>query len=45
MEMDRPVVLNDPDGFGLRMPERYEEETDEKRLERTAVKIRKFIER
>ncbi len=33
------------DGFGLRMPERDEEEEDEKRLERTAVKIRKFFEK
>ncbi|MCI0504140.1 HIT domain-containing protein [Candidatus Micrarchaeota archaeon] len=33
------------DGFGLRMPERDEEEEDEKRLERTAIKIRKFMER
>ncbi|MEW6036555.1 MAG: HIT family protein [Candidatus Micrarchaeota archaeon] len=32
------------DGFGLRMPQRDEEETDEKRLERTAAKIRKFLE-
>jgi histidine triad (HIT) family protein len=33
------------DGFGLRMPEREEEDTEEKKLERTAVKIRKFFER
>jgi len=33
------------DGFGLRMPERDEEEEDEKRLERTATKIRKFFEK
>lgn len=33
------------DGFGLRMPERDEEETDEKKLERTAAKIRKMFER
>ncbi len=32
------------DGFGLRMPERHEEDTDPKRLERTAEKIRKFLE-
>jgi histidine triad (HIT) family protein len=33
------------DGFGLRMPERDEEETDEKKLERTAAKIRKVFEK
>lgn len=33
------------DGFGLRMPEREEEETDEKKLERTAVKIRKVFDK
>jgi histidine triad (HIT) family protein len=32
------------DGFGLRMPEREEEETDERKLERTAAKIRKCLE-
>ncbi|NYZ74059.1 HIT family protein [Candidatus Micrarchaeota archaeon] len=32
------------DGFGLRMPEREEEGEDEKTLERTAIKIRKFLE-
>jgi histidine triad (HIT) family protein len=32
------------DGFGLRMPERGEEEEDSKRLERTAAKIRKTME-
>lgn len=31
------------DGFGLRMPKVDEEETDEKTLERTAVKIRKAM--
>jgi histidine triad (HIT) family protein len=33
------------DGFGLRMPERDEDEMDEKKLERTAAKIRKFFEK
>ncbi len=33
------------DGFGLRMPERDEDEEDEKKLERTAAKIRKVFER
>lgn len=33
------------DGFGLRMPEREDEETDEKKLERTAAKIRKVFGR
>jgi len=33
------------DGFGLRMPERGDDEVDEKKLERTAAKIRKFFER
>jgi histidine triad (HIT) family protein len=33
------------DGFGLRMPERYEEESDERKLERIAAKIRKCFER
>jgi diadenosine tetraphosphate (Ap4A) HIT family hydrolase len=32
------------DGFGLRMPERDEEESDEKTLERTAIKIRKMMD-
>jgi len=32
------------DGFGLRMPVREDESTDEKTLERTALKIRKFLE-
>jgi histidine triad (HIT) family protein len=32
------------DGFGLRMPQRDDEETDEKDLERTATKIRKTLE-
>ncbi len=31
------------DGFGLRMPENDIEETDEKRLERTAAKIKKYL--
>ncbi len=31
------------DGFGLRMPEKDIEETDEKRLERTAAKIKKCL--
>lgn len=33
------------DGFGLRMPARFDEETNQKKLEMTAVKIRKFFER
>jgi diadenosine tetraphosphate (Ap4A) HIT family hydrolase len=33
------------DGFGLRMPPRYEDETDPKKLERTAVKIRKVLDK
>ncbi len=32
------------DGFGLRMPERSDEEADLKRLERTAAKIRKTMD-
>lgn len=32
------------DGFGLRMPERQDEDTDLKRLERTAAKIRKTMD-
>ncbi|MFH0737609.1 MAG: HIT family protein [Candidatus Micrarchaeota archaeon] len=32
------------DGFGLRMPQRDDDETDEKSLERTAAKIRKTME-
>jgi len=32
------------DGFGLRMPKRDEEESEEKTLERTAVKIRKTMD-
>ena len=32
------------DGFGLRMPERYDEETDQKKLERTAAKVRKVFD-
>lgn len=31
------------DGFGLRMPEKDIEEIDEKKLERTAAKIRKYL--
>ena len=32
------------DGFGLRMPERHDDETDQKKLENIAIKIRKFFE-
>lgn len=31
------------DGFGLRLPERYDEETDQKTLEKIANKIMKFV--
>jgi histidine triad (HIT) family protein len=33
------------DGFGLRMPEREDEEMDEKKLERSAAKIRKEFDK
>lgn len=33
------------DGFGLRMPERDDDETDEKKLERIVSKIRKAFEK